>query len=289
LKREQLYSGPAHALGVISGTFLFALSYKAILLPLNFYNSGFTGISQIIQSVICAVFRVSFPFDATGLIYCLLNIPIFILSYRCISKQFFERSVLTTLLQSAFLAVIPSPAAPVLTDYFAAAVLAGAIAGFGVGLTLTCGSSSGGTDILGLYFVKHGRWSVGKIGLLVNLGVYTYGLFHSSLEIIIYSVLYCVVTAFMIDRFHFQNVKIAALIVSESREIQEFLLHRIRRGVTTWEAQGSYTKKPFHVFFTLISRYEAHRLKDEIRRLDPDAFVVFLSAADVVGSFEIRL
>ena len=290
MKKERLRSEAARALGIIAGTFLFALPYKTILLPLKFYNSGFAGISQILQKIITEVFRVSFPFDATGFIYCLLNVPIFILSYRCISKRFFWRSLLTMLLQSVFLAIIPTFTIPVLSDYFAASVLAGIMAGFGVGITLTCGSSSGGADMLGLYCVRHSsRMSVGKIGLLINVGVYTYGIFHSSLEIIIYSALYCAVTAFMIDRFHFQNVKTAAVIISGNSQIGNFLLYDVHRGVTSWKAQGCYTQKPFHVFFTLISRYEAYRLKNKIRALDPDAFVVFLPASNFLGAFEIRV
>ena len=61
----------------IFGGFLFALSYRVVIVPLHLFSGGFTGISQIILSILQKIFHFSLPeeIDITGILLWCLNIP----------------------------------------------------------------------------------------------------------------------------------------------------------------------------------------------------------------------
>ena len=62
----------------------------------------------------------------------------------------------------------------------------------------------------------------------------------------------------------------------------------LRRGVTTWEGLGAYTREDSHVIVTVLSKYEEAHLREIIARIDPDAFMIINDNARVVGNFQKR-
>ena len=108
---------------------------------------GFMGISQLIRTLIVHVFHFSFgQTDIAGIIYFLINIPLIYMAWSKMGKEFFARSIITIIIQTAALTFIPVPSAPVIDDYLTACVIGGIIAGTGSGMILRGGSSGGGQD-----------------------------------------------------------------------------------------------------------------------------------------------
>jgi uncharacterized membrane-anchored protein YitT (DUF2179 family) len=65
---------------------------------------------------------------------------------------------------SAFLAIIPVPAVPIVDDRILASVVGGLGSGVGAGLVLRAGSSQGGQDVIGVCLAKtHPNFKVGTI------------------------------------------------------------------------------------------------------------------------------
>ena len=60
------------------------------------------------------------------------------------------------------------------------------------------------------------------------------------------------------------------------------------RGVTYWNGFGAYTNNQTEVLVTICSKIEVNRIKKDILRLDPKAFII-MSNANVTGGFEKRL
>lgn len=95
-----------------------------------------------------------------------MNIPLFLLAYKALGREFFWKAAICTVCNSVFLAVIPSPSTPVIPDILTSCMVGGILAGFASGLVLTCGCSTGGLDILGLYLSKKGsRFTVGRFSI----------------------------------------------------------------------------------------------------------------------------
>ena len=81
--------------GATAGVFLFAFSFCVFLRPLGLYSGGFTGIAQIIHLVFQDILKIPLPggIDWTGIIFWMLNIPLFLLSYVLISHSFSIRQL----------------------------------------------------------------------------------------------------------------------------------------------------------------------------------------------------
>ena len=61
--------------------------------------------------------------DLSGLIYFIMNIPLFYLGYRVLGRQFAVKTLITVAIQSIFLMIIPIPATPVIDDYLTSCII----------------------------------------------------------------------------------------------------------------------------------------------------------------------
>lgn len=277
--------------GAIFGVFLFAFAYRVIIVPLHLYSGGFSGVAQIIQILLRDLFHIRLPsdFDFTGIFLSALNIPLFILAYRSISRQFFIMTLITVFIQSFFMSVIPAPREPIIHDILTSCIIGGIISGLGVGITLKSGSSGGGTDIVGIYCAKKfPDFSVGKITILINGFIYIFSAFRNNLETAVYSAIFSIVAGVVMDKIHYQNIKTSALVITKNPNIGDCIIYNLNRGVTTWSGFGGYTKEPTYIHMTVISKNEVQLLKQLVENIDSNAFITFNDRLDVIGNFEKR-
>ena len=134
------------------GSLLFALGVNLIIIPLGLYNGGFMGIAQLLRTFLVSFLHIPVPgsVDLSGMIYFIINIPLFYFGLRILGKEFAAKTLITVGIQSFLLVAVPIPAAPVIDDYLTACIIGGIIAGTGTGLVLRGRSSGGGQDIIGL-------------------------------------------------------------------------------------------------------------------------------------------
>ena len=275
---------------VVAGSALFALGVNLFIVPLNLYSSGLLGVAQVIRSLVNLIFPNQSQYDWSGYIYFMMNIPLYILAYRNLSHRFFYLSVLSTIIQSVVLVLIPIPQTPILQDYLTSVLVGGLIGGIGIGLCLREGGSGGGFDILGMYYaLKTKGGSVGKLSLLLNVIVYTICAFLFNLETAIYSILYVTVFTVALDRFHTQNIATHVMIFSQNKQIKKEIIAQLRRGVTYWHGYGAYTDHDMDIIVTIVSKYEIPAIKKMILDMDPHAFVVISEGLQVIGNYEKRL
>ena len=150
----------------ILGSLLFCFAVNIFIVPNNLYTAGILGLSQLIRSFILNIFGVKMTFDFSGIIYYIINIPLFIIAYKNVGKNFFFRTLFAITIQTIMLSLIPCK--QLVDDLLTNVVVGGMLGGIGVGMILSSGASSGGTDIIGLTLAKrNNHFSVGKIGLLI--------------------------------------------------------------------------------------------------------------------------
>lgn len=256
------------------GGFCFALGVNLFILPLNLYNSGFMGVAQLIRTFIMETFHLSFgQTDITGIIFFIINLPICFLAYKKVGKSFFMGSMVVIVIQSMSQTLIPVPAQPIISDYLTACIVGGVIAGGGTGLVLLGGHSGGGQEMLGMYLTREfPRVSVGTIGLILNLFVYSICLFLFDVEIVVYSLIYAVVFAIVCDKVHMQNININVLVFTKKTGVDTVVMEKTGRGVTKWEGVGAYTDEKTYILSIMISKYEIDQVKALILSKDPKAF-----------------
>ena len=289
---KQIQKETYNMLWAIVGVVFCAIAYRWFLVPEGLYSGGFTGISQLIKLLLTEILHIPMPesIDVTGMIFWCINVPLFVLGYKSIGKKFLYRTIIAVCIQSFLLTTIPAPKEPLLDDILLNCIIGGALSGWGVGITLRAGGSGGGTDIVGMYCAKHyPEFGVGRLSVMMNLCIYVIAAVRYDIEVAAYSMVFSFVAGIMVDRIHFQNIKVSVFIVTKNRELGEKINRGISRGVTSWNAWGEYSHSEEVMHMVVVNKYELQALKKLIRQEDPNAFVQIMSPDMILGNFEKRL
>lgn len=272
---------------VLFGSLLFCLAINYFVVPNNLYTGGILGISQLIRSLAIDLFNIKSSFDFSGLLYYLINIPLFIIAYKSVGKTFFFRTLFAVSIQALMLSLIPSKQ---LVDNILTNVLVGGIlGGAGAGMILSSGASTGGTDIVGLALAKkNNHFSVGKLGLFVNTIIYFIAGLSYGLEIMIYSIIYSVVDSLMIDRMHEQNICSTAFIFCKEnpKQINDFIKNELQRDFTYWYANGGFDDSRTYIIYTALTKYELIKLERNMKKFNLHTFMIKSDGIGIKGDFE---
>ena len=275
----------------VIGNFIYAAGVDLAITPLHLYSGGFTGIAQLIRTFLLEVIHIPQigGIDYMGIIYFLINMPFFILAYKIMGRKFCITTLISIGMASAFLSLIPIPTTPIIEDTMLAAIVGGLGSGVGAGMVLRAGSSQGGQDLLGVCLAKTApNFKVGTIGIIISVMIYSVCLFLYDITTVLYSIVFAVVTGICINRVHVQNIKMQAMIFTKNEGMADAIMSEMKRGVTTWEGMGAYTKEDSHVIVTVLSKYEEPILKDIVAKIDPNAFVIIQENTRVLGNFQKR-
>ena len=273
----------------IIGIFIMSLAVNLFIVPNNLYTGGILGLSQLIRTMLVSVFKINFNFDISSIIYYLINVPLFLIAYKRISKTFFIRTLFAVTINSLFLMIIPIPSEPLIKDLLVNVLIGGFLAGIGIGMALSTGGSTGGTDIIGILLSKRNKkFTVGNIGLIFNIIVYSICGIKYGVEIMIYSILYAIFETIMIDKNHTQNICSEAFIFTKQKpeKMIEFITTELNRGATYWEAVGGYTNTKTYIVYTVLSKYERMRLGRHMKDFDDKAFMVGDDGVEIKGLFD---
>lgn len=273
---------------VIVGSFIFCLGVSLFITPLNLYNGGILGVSEIIRTILEKI-GITFPFEISGILNMLFNIPLLLIARKVVSRKFFALTTVAIIAQTGFFTILPK-FDPIIKDTLTSVIVGGLVAGVGLGITLKSNGSSGGVDIIGVCASKnHPGVSVGKMSIAFNAIVYAVCGILFSLETAIYSILYVLVYTLIVDRFHYQNIQMSATIITKNKDIVNFITNDMRRGVTFWKGYGGYTDSETYVMITALSKDEISLFKAKVKEMDKNSFIIMSDNLSISGNFEKRL
>jgi uncharacterized membrane-anchored protein YitT (DUF2179 family) len=100
-----------------------------------------------------------------------------------------------------------------------------------------------------------------------------------------YALLGVIINGFVIDSFinGWNTSKQVTIISSKGSEIKDFIINKLERGVTIYDAKGAYSGQPKEVLITIMSRREFIKLKGFIKEIDNRAFVSVSDVHEVLG------
>ena len=294
----------------VAATLLYAIGVNWFIVPMGLYTGGLLGFCQVARTLIVEALGLSPNVDFSGILYLAANVPILLLAWQALGRGFLVRTAVCTVTSSLFLSLVPPPAAPLVEETLTNCVLGGILVGFSLGIVLTCGCSTGGLDILGLWLAKKGKgFSVGRFSLSFNALLYTLCAVLFGLRAAIYSIIYTVFCALFIDRGHQQNITEQVLIFTkdEDPELPRNIMARLGRGVTCniqtaakafkdlrisvgaenvyFEEKGAYTGEDLRVLCVCVSKFEEADLYGVVHELDPNAFFITQEGVTIHGNF----
>lgn len=261
-------------LGIFSASF----GFKGFLLTNDFIDGGATGISLLLSALTQVPFYI---------LIVLVNIPFVILAYVVMGQQFAFKTALAIAGLSLCLATVTFP--DVTRDNFLVALFGGFFLGAGIGMAVRGGAVIDGTEVLAIYITRKVPATLGDVVLVINVMIFSAAAYLLGIEIALYSMITYLAASRTLD-FIVEGIEeyIGVTIVStHSEEIRQMVIHNLGRGLTIYTGGKGYGKRgdaiQTEILFTVITRLELNRLKTEIEKIDPHAFVAMTSVKDTVG------
>ena len=268
---------------ILIGAFLQALSYVVFLAPYKIVPGGVYGISIVLHYVSKGVFSFfpdGLPMGATALCF---NIPLMFLAMRKIGLASGPKTIVTFLLISFFTDLlsyfITEPL--VENDAFIAAFYGGAILGMGVTCVFKAQSTSAGTDVLARVIAKNSNLKVSNMIIVLDSAIVLLGLLvFQDWAVPLYSWFAIFVYGKVVEMFQSENPNRAVFIVSrKTKEMHDLIVGKMGMRGTYIHGKGMYEGHETEIIFTLAERKDMPRLKNEVAKIDPHAFVSTMHAS----------
>ncbi len=263
---------------ILLGTFTIALSLDLFLVPADIAPGGLSGVAIMLHHLFHIPVGVS--------ILC-LNVPILLWGLRHFSTGF----VLSSLFGMTALSLLTDSLAflrPITGDLILSAVYGGGLMGLGLGIVFTAGSTTGGTDIAAqILKKKFPSVSVGKFVLIIDAFIVSLaGLTFGKWEVILYSAVALYICTYIIDLMveGIDFAKAAYIISDKAPEISKEISQNLVRGTTALKASSHFTGADKTVLLCVVKKYQLSKLKQIIKDVDPNAFVILSDTREVLGN-----
>lgn len=269
---------------IVIGAFFQALSYVLFLAPYKIVPGGVYGISIVLHYVTKGVFSFmpdGLPMGATALCF---NIPLMILAMKKIGLASGPKTIVTFLLISVFtdtLSYVLGNQPLVENDSFIACFYGGAILGIGVTCVFRAQSTSAGTDVLARVIASNSNLKVSNMIIVLDSLVVLLGLIvFRDWAVPLYSWFTIFVYGKIVEMFQTENPNRAVFIVSKkTQEIKDLIVGKMGMRGTFLHGRGMYEGKEKEIIFTIAERKDLPRLKDEVKEIDPSAFISTMHAS----------
>ncbi|WP_293394094.1 YitT family protein [Peptoclostridium sp.] len=264
-------------LGMILGNIFCALAINGFLAPHKLLSGGVGGIAILLNATTGI---------QIGLTVFLMNLPLFLVSYRKLDREFTLYSFINMMLFS-FTLLFTSNLFRQFTvdDILLSAVFGGIFNGLGMGLTFKSRSSQGGTDIIAAFIKK--KWNIKITNVLMgaNLIIVSIGGAAFGAERAMYTLIAMYVAYQVVDKVQLMfNNKLSVMIISQkSEELSSEIMDEIGRGVTFFKAEGAYSGSDQKVVYSIVNSSELQKLRTIVSRVDPNAFMSVNEATEVRG------
>jgi uncharacterized membrane-anchored protein YitT (DUF2179 family) len=166
-------------------------------------------------------------------------------------------------------------------DRFIACFYGGAILGMGVTCIFRAQSTSAGSDVLARVIASGSNLKVSNMLILLDSAVVLLGLFvFGDWAVPLYSWFTIFVYGKVVDMFQTENPNRAVFIVSQkTQEIKELIVDKMGMRGTFLHGRGMFEGKEKEIIFTIAERKDLPRIKNEVKVIDPNAFVSTMHAS----------
>jgi uncharacterized membrane-anchored protein YitT (DUF2179 family) len=259
-------------------------------------GGGVTGFSALLQYVTNG----AIPLSVT---YFVMNILLLVIGTKILGTGFGAKTIYAIIMTSVMLELTQTYIPEEFTKYFAAqgeivcALLGGIMAGVGIGISMSQGGSTGGTDIIALIWCKFKPASPGKIILIIDVVIILSSLLlpikgadgamlapAPKIALVIFGLMQVAVCGFAIDMYISgakQSVQVF-IFTKKVNEMADAIAFDMKRGVTVLPAKGWYSKEDKQVIMVVTRKSDLNLLLRYVKSIDPDAF---LSVSSVMGVY----
>lgn len=279
------------------GIMCYTLGWTLFLIPNNLVGGGVSGISAIV-------------YYATGIkmgyTYFVLNVVLFLIALKILGGGFGGKTVWAIVLASFLLNIWPDIIPSSLIKDIAidngkliCTLLGAVMSGVGIGLSISQGGSTGGTDIVALIWCKFHNASPGRVILIIDIVIILASLcfpsytdaertqlvpFYEKIAIAVYGLVLVSVSGYAVDLYLSgtkQSVQ-AFIFTKKYQEVADAIAFDMKRGVTLIPSKGWFTKEEGYIVMVITRKTDLNLLLRYVKQIDSEAF---LSVGSVMGVY----
>lgn len=262
---------------IIFGCILMAGGTSFFLLPNKLSAGGFAGISTIVYYL----FKIPL-----GTFMLAINVPVFILTYYKLGKRFAINSIIGATLYSVFVDIFDKLPA-VTDDRLLACIYGGILTGVGTGILLNVKSSTGGTELVtNIIRSYNAKYTTSKLIIIIDTVIVILNvIFFGEIEIGLYSAIAIIIMGKVIDILvEGTNFSKLLFIISEKNDkIVKEIGTNVKRGSTGIYGKGMFKDNSKIVLMCAIGRGDLPKVKQIVKEIDKDAFIIISNAREVLG------
>ena len=277
------------------GLLSYVLGWAIFLIPNNLVGGGVSGLSAII-------------YYATGIqmgySYLVINAILLLVGFKILGTGFGGKTIYAILFASVMLNVLP----PLIPEYISqelavsngkmlCTIIGGILSGVGIGISISYGGSTGGTDIIALIVGKYRNISPGRLILAMDVVIILSSMlfpsytaagelvpFPEKLATAVYGLILITVSGYSVDLYLSGSKQSVQVFIFSKKypDIADAIVEDMKRGVTIVHAEGWYTKEESHVIMVVTRKTDLNLLLRYVKTIDPDAF---LSVSTVMGVY----
>lgn len=277
IKNSMKYNVFLRYLVVISGMLISCIGINGFLRPAHLLSGGVPGASTTINFITGI---------NIGLLTFLINIPIFILGFIYLEKEFCISSLFNMILFSILLGVTQDIGQYIpINDILLQSVYGGILSGMGVGIVFRTKSSQGGTDILAAILKFKKNIPMKDTTLSINILIVSIGGILFGMDLALYTLISMYISAYFMnmvkDAMNYQ--KSVMVVSNESDTIAKEIMNVLHRGVTFLEAEGAYTHERKKLIYCIVSSNEIPKIKEIALTYDKKSFISVNDVSEVKG------
>ena len=312
--QKNLFTHIKEWLLVTVGILIYVLSWSVFLIPNNLIGGGVSGISSMIQYATGGVIQMGYS-------YFVLNAILVAAAVVILGMGFGAKTIYAIILASVALRFLPGmvPATIIKTlaidnGKLLSVLMGGLLAGIGIGMSISNGGSTGGTDIIALIYTKYHNVSPGKVILVLDFIIIGSSLFIPSfvteldasgmpvldaagnpvtfkmpfaekITTVLYGLILVTVNSYVLDMYISGSQQSVQLFIlsKEYEKIADAITQEMHRGVTVLDGKGWYTKQDTKVLMVLTRKTDLNLMLRYIKQLDSNAFLSVSSVNGVYG------
>lgn len=262
---------------ILTGMIISSIGINGFIRPAYLLSGGVTGLATMLNYITDI---------NVGLLTFLINIPIFVLGFMYLEKDFCITSLINMVLFSFILGITQDIGSYInLDDILLQSAYGGILCGIGVGLTFRAKSSQGGTDIIGAILKIKRNIPVKNTALGTNIAIVLCGSFLFGMHLALYTLISMFLNAqtMSVVKDAFFEEKSVMVFTDKSEEIADDIMTDLVRGVTFLEAEGGYTHEKKKIIYCVALSKEIPKIKEIALRYDQKAFISVNDVNEVKG------
>ncbi|MEE4255112.1 MAG: YitT family protein [Desulfuromusa sp.] len=264
---------------ISAGAVALALGIVLFLAPNKIATGGTPGMAILLN------FLISLPI---GSLMLMINLPLLLISSKMLGRAFALRSVIAILIASIcidfFSEVLHLQA--ISQNVLLATLYGGIAVGIGVGLILRGNASAGGTTIIARLIAARSQYKPGQIILIFDVMIIVAsGFVFADIERALWSMISIYATAKCIDIILTGTLseKVVHIATNKVEVLSQKIIDNLGRQGTILTGTGLYKNEQKTLIFVTVEARQIALLGDIIRNNDPDAFMVVMDAAEMLG------